>query len=103
MLTLTPTVLIVDPDQSARASLETVIRRAGLLARTFVSVTELLARPALVVPSCLLLDVAGAELAAFDLLRRVAGERGETPVIVVAGESDIPTTVRAMKAGAVEF
>jgi FixJ family two-component response regulator len=103
MLTLTPTVLIMDPDQSARASLETVIRRAGLLATTFVSVTELLARPALAVPSCLLLDVAGSELAAFDLLRRVAGERRETPVIVVAGESDIPKTVRAMKAGAVEF
>jgi len=80
-----------------------VIRRAGLSPRTFRSVTELLARPALSVPSCLLLDVAGSELAEFDLLRRVAGERRETPVIVVTGESDIPTTVRAMKAGATEF
>ena len=103
MLNLNATVLIVDPDESVRASLETVIRRAGLSPRTFGSVTELLACPALAVPSCLLLDVAGSELAGFDLLRRVAGERRETPVIAVAGESDIPTTVRAMKAGAVEF
>ena len=50
-----------------------------------------------------MLDVAGFELARFDLLRRVAGERRETPVIVVTGESDIPTTDRAMKAGATEF
>lgn len=103
MLNLNATVLIVGPDESVRASLETVIRRAGLSPRTFGSVTELLARPALAVPSCLLLDVAGSELAGFDLLRRVAGERRETPVIVVTGESDIPTTVRAMKAGATEF
>jgi FixJ family two-component response regulator len=103
MLNLNATVLIVGPDESVRASLETVIRRAGLSPRTFGSVTELLARPALAVPSCLLLDVAGSELAGFDLLRRVAGERRETPVIVVTGESDIPTTVRAMKAGAAEF
>jgi FixJ family two-component response regulator len=103
MLNLNATVLIVDPDESVRASLETVIRGAGLSPRTFGSVTELLARPALAVPSCLLLDVAGPELAGFDLLRRVAGEHRETPVIVVTGESDIPTTVRAMKAGAAEF
>ena len=103
MLNLNATVLIVDPDESVRASLEAVIRGAGLSPRTFGSVTELLARPALAVPSCLLLDVAGPELAAFDLLRRVAGEHRETPVIVVTGESDIPTTVRAMKAGAAEF
>jgi FixJ family two-component response regulator len=103
MLTLNPTVLIVDPDESVRASLKIVIRRAGLSPRTFGSVTELLARPALAVPSCLLLDVAGFEMAGFALLGRVARERRETPVIVVTGENDIPTTVSAMKAGAAEF
>ena len=80
MLNLNATVLIVGSEESVRASLETVIRRAGLSPRTFGSVTELLARPALAVPSCLLLDVAGSELAGFDLLRarrrRAQGDAG---------------------------
>ena len=103
MLTLNPTVMIVDPDESVRASLETVIHGAGFSPKAFGSVEELLANPVLAIPSCLVLDVAGLEPSGFNLLGRMADERRETPVIVVSGDSDIPTAVRAMKAGAVEF
>ena len=103
MLNLTPTVFIVDPDASVRASLETVIRRAGLSPRTYLSAGEFLADPPLMGPSCLVLEVDAFDLGALDALRRLAAERKGTPIIVVAVESDIPMTVRAMKAGAAEF
>ena len=103
MLNLTPTVFMVLPDASVRASLETVIRRAGLSPRTYLSAGELLADPPLMGPSCLVLEVDTFDLGALDALRRLAAERKGTPIIVVAVESDIPMTVRAMKAGAAEF
>src|SRR5262245_38968278 len=103
MLNLTPTVIVVDPDESVPASLETVIRRAGLSPRTCRSAGEFLARPPLLGPSCLVLAVATFDLIGLDTLRRIAAARRQTPIIVVAAESDIPMTVLAMKAGAVEF
>jgi len=103
MLNLTPTVFMVDPDASVRASLETVIRRAGMSPRTYLSAGEFLAHPPLMGPSCLVLEVDVFDLRALEALRRIAAERKGTPIIVVAAESDIPMTVRAMKAGAAEF
>jgi len=103
MLNLAPTVFVVDPDASLRASLETVIRRAGLFPRTYHSAAELLAHPPRLGPSCLMLAVGVFDLVGLDALRRIAAERKDTPIIVVAAESDIPMTVLAMKAGAAEF
>src|SRR5262245_56551221 len=103
MLNLTPTVFVVDPDASVRASLETVIRRAGLSPRTYHSAGELLAHPPRLGPSCVVLALGAFDLTGLDSLRSIAGDRKDTPIIVVTEESDIPMTVLAMKAGAVEF
>ena len=98
-----PTVFVVDPDASVRASLESVIHRAGWTPETFASAGAFLARRPSLGPSCLLLDVALPNLAGLDLLRRLGAEFGATPVIATASQSDVPTTVRAMRAGAAEF
>jgi FixJ family two-component response regulator len=103
MFDLNPTVFIVDADASVQASLEGVIRRTGWSSETFPSVAEFLARRRLLAPSCLVLDITLPELASFDLLRRIAADRQETPVIAISAEDDIPMTVRAMKAGVVDF
>ena len=103
MLNLTPTAFVVDPDESLRASRETVIRRAGLSPRTYRSAGEFLAQSPLLGPSCLVLEVGVFDLMGLDALRRIAAKHREMPIIVVAVESDIPMTVRAMKAGAAEF
>jgi FixJ family two-component response regulator len=103
MPSFTPTVFVVDPDASARSSVEAVIRRAGWAAETFASAEVFLSRPPVNAPSCVVLDVEGRDPSGLDLLRRVAVERGETPIIATAGHGDVPTTVRAMRAGAVEF
>jgi FixJ family two-component response regulator len=103
MLSLNPTVFLVDPDAAARGSLEAVIRRAGCTNETLGSAGSLLTRPPFPVPSCLVLDISLLDLGGFDLLRRLATERKETPIIAIASHGDIPMIVRAMKAGAVEF
>ena len=103
MLNLTPTVFVVEPDESVRASLETVIRRAGLSPRTYRCAGEFVAHPPLMGPSCLVLAVATFDFIGLEAVRRIATARRETPIIVVAAESDIPMTVLAMKAGAAEF
>ena len=103
MLTLKPTVFIVEPDKAARASVEHMISRSGWTAATLGSAAMLLALPPLTAPSCLVVDVDLPELVGFDLLRRLTAERSETPIVAVANRSDIPLTVRTMKAGAVEF
>jgi FixJ family two-component response regulator len=103
MLHLHPTVFVVDPDVSVRASLEAVIRLAGWTPATLGSAAAFLARRPAMGPSCLVVDITLPEFAGFELLRRIAADRKATPVIAVAGYSDIPMTVRAMKAGADEF
>ena len=103
MLNLTPTVFVVESNGSVRASLETVIRRAGLSPRLFASAGEFLAHPSCLGPSCLVLAVATFDLIGLDAIRRIAAKHREMPIIVVAAESDIPMTVLAMKAGAHEF
>jgi FixJ family two-component response regulator len=99
----TPIVFVVDDDVSVRESLELLIRCAGWQPETFASAQDFLARPRAVVPSCLILDVRLPGLNGLDLQKRVAAERTDMPIIFITGHGDVPMTVQAMKAGAVEF
>jgi FixJ family two-component response regulator len=99
----TPTVFVVDDDISVRESLESLIRVAGWQPQTSASAHEFLSRPRALVPSCLVLDVTLPDLNGLDLQKRIASDRIDIPIIFITGHGDVPTTVRAMKAGAVEF
>jgi len=98
-----PVVFVVDDDISVRESLESLIKWAGWYAETFESGQAFLARPRLRVPSCLILDVSLPGLSGLELQELIAADRGDIPVIFITGHGDIPMTVQAMKAGAVEF
>jgi FixJ family two-component response regulator len=98
-----PIVFIVDDDESMREALKMLVECEGWQARTFASAQEFLDHPQARVPSCLLLDISLPGINGLELQRRVVGERGDMPIIFVTGHVDVPTTVRAMKAGAVEF
>jgi FixJ family two-component response regulator len=98
----TPIVFVVDDDVSVRESLELLIRFAGWEPEVFASAREFLARPRVFTPSCLVLDVSLPDLNGLDLQKLVA-DRVDMPIIFITGYGDIPMTVRAMKAGAVEF
>ena len=98
-----PTVFVVDDDISVRESLELLIRCAGWQAETFPSAQEFLSRPRVLAPSCLVLDVGLPDLNGLDLQKRVAADRSDMPIIFITGYGDVPMTVQAMKAGAVEF
>jgi FixJ family two-component response regulator len=98
----TPIVFIVDDDISVRESLELLIRSAGWKPETFTSAQEFLLRSRVLAPSCLVLDVALPELSGLDLQKLVA-DRIDMPIIFITGYCDVPMTVQAMKAGAVEF
>jgi FixJ family two-component response regulator len=97
-----PIVFVVDDDPSVRESLELLIESAGWRARTFASAQAFLARPPASAPSCLILDVVLPDLNGCDLQSLLAGQT-EMPVIFITGHSDVRTTVRAMKGGAVDF
>lgn len=99
----TPFVFVVDDDISVRESLEALIRFAGWHPQTFASAQEFLSRPRVFVPSCLVLDVTLPDLNGLDLQKRIATDRIDMPIIFITGHGDVPMTVRAMKAGAVEF
>src|SRR5882724_6394822 len=99
----TPIVFVVDDDVSVRESLELLIRCAGWRPETFASAQEFLARPRVLAPSCLVLDVSLPDLNGLDLQKRVAVDRIDMPIIFITGYGDVPMTVQAMKAGAVEF
>jgi FixJ family two-component response regulator len=99
----TPIVFVVDDDVSVRESLELLIRCAGWQPETFASAQEFLAHPRVLAPSCLVLDVGLPDLNGLDLQQRVAADRTDMPIIFITGHGDVPMTVRAMKAGAVEF
>lgn len=103
MLDATPIVFVVDDDISVRESLELLIRCEGWQPETFASAQEFLARPRAIVPNCLILDVSLPGLNGLELQRHVAAERPEMPIIFITGFGDVPMSVRAMKAGAVEF
>ena len=98
----TPIVFVVDDDVSVRESLGSLIRRAGWQPETFASAEDFLSRRRVLVPSCLVLDVTLPGLNGLDLQKRVAADRVEMPIIVVTRYCDVPMTVQAMKAGAVE-
>ena len=103
MSTVAPIVFIVDDDVSVRESLELLIQNEGWRAATFASAQEFLDHPRASLPSCLILDVSLPGLSGLELQQRVAAERTDLPIIFITGHGDIPMTVRAMKAGAVEF
>src|SRR5499427_8875153 len=103
MATAKPIVFIVDDDAWVRESLETLIRDEGLQPETFASAREFLDRPRAVTPSCLVLDISLPGLNGLELQKRVAVERTDMPIIFITGHGDIPMSVGAMKAGAVEF
>jgi FixJ family two-component response regulator len=98
----TPIVFVVDDDVSVRESLELLIRYAGWRAEPFDSAEDFLARPRAIAPSCLVLDVSLPALTGLELQERIA-DRIDTPIIFITGCGDVPMTVQAMKAGAVEF
>jgi len=98
-----PIIFVVDDDISVRESLELLLRHEGFAVETFVSAQEFLSRPRATVPNCLVLDFSLPGLNGLELQKRVAVERHEMPIIFITGHGDIPMTVQAMKAGAVEF
>jgi len=103
MTPATPIVFVVDDDISVRESLQLLIQCEGWHPETFASAQEFLENPRVRVPSCLVLDVSLPGLNGLDLQKRVAVERPDMPIIFITGYGDVPTTVQAMKAGAVEF
>lgn len=98
-----PIVFVVDDDISVRESLELLIRSEGWQVEAFVSAKEFLDRPRALVPSCLVLDVSLPGLNGLELQKQVVVERSDMPIIFITGHGDVPMTVQAMKAGAVEF
>jgi FixJ family two-component response regulator len=98
-----PMVFVVDDDISVRESLELLIKFAGWQPETFASAADFLARPRTTTPSCLVLDVSLPDLNGLELQRLIASDRADMPIIFITGHGDVPMTVQAMKAGAVEF
>jgi len=98
-----PIVFVVDDDISVRESLELLIGHAGWQSETYALAEAFLSRPRPPVPSCLILDVNLPDLNGLDLQRNIAINRADMPIIFITGHGDIPMTVQAMKAGAVEF
>jgi FixJ family two-component response regulator len=96
-------VYVVDDDVSVRESLEPLIRLAGWEPEVFASAQAFLAGPRRLAPSCLVLDVNLPGLNGLELQRRIAGDRLELPIVFITGYGGVPTTVQAMKAGALEF
>jgi len=97
------TVFVVDDDESVREALGSLVRSAGLGVATYATAQDFLAGPRADGPSCLVLDVQLPGLSGLDLQRRMAEVNLEIPIIFITGHGDVPTSVRAMKAGAVEF
>lgn len=98
-----PIVFVVDDDVSVRESLELLIHVAGWQPETFASAGEFLARSRALGPSCLVLDVSLPDLNGLELQKLIAADRIDMPIIFITGHGDVPMTVQAMKAGAVEF
>ena len=96
-------VLVVDDDVSVREALGSLIQSAGLRVETFASAQEFLARPPIDAPGCLVLDVRLPDLSGLDLQKRMAEVNLEIPIVFITGHGDVPTSVQAMKAGALEF
>jgi FixJ family two-component response regulator len=99
---VTSVVFVVDDDVSVRESLELLVSTAGWRSETFASAAEFLSRPRAAVPCCLVLDVTMPGLNGLELQQQLA-ERTDMPIIFITGHGDVPMSVQAMKAGAVEF
>jgi FixJ family two-component response regulator len=99
----TPVVFVVDDDVSVRESLDQLIRTSGWQAETYPTAEAFLARSPAPAPSCLVLDLSLPDLNGLDLQKRIGSDRKDMPIIFITGHGDIPISVRAMKAGAVEF
>ena len=98
-----PLVLVVDDDEPVREALSSLIRSVGLTVKTFSSASDFLRHKVQDTPSCLVLDVRLPGLSGMDLQRQLAAANRPMPIIFITGHGDIPMSVRAMKAGAVEF
>ena len=98
-----PIVFIVDDDLSVRRSTERLVQSAGLKVQTFTSAREFLKSARFEGPACLVLDVRMPGLSGMDLQRELTQSGIHIPIIFITGHGDIPMSVRAMKAGAVEF
>jgi len=98
-----PIVFVVDDDVSVRESLELLIQNEGWQPKTFASAQAFLDCPRALVPNCLLLDISLPGMNGLDLQKRIAIERTDMPIIFITGSGDVPKSVQAMKAGAVEF
>ncbi len=103
MATAKPIVFVVDDDVWIRESLQTLLQDEGWKAETFASAREFLDRPRPLTPNCLVLDVSLPGLNGLELQKRIAAERTDMPIIFITGHGDIPMSVGAMKAGAIEF
>jgi FixJ family two-component response regulator len=103
ILEVTPIVFVVDNDIFVRKSLERIIRSEGWQPETFESAQEFLARPRPLVPTCLILDLSHPDLNGLGLQKQMAKDRADMPVVAMSSFGDVPTTVQAMKAGAVDF
>ena len=97
------TVLVIDDDPLTRGALSSLFRSVGLNVRTLASATELLQNPLPAVPSCLVVDVRLPRLSGFDLQTELSRLGVKIPIIFITGHGDIPMSVKAMKAGAVDF
>src|SRR5215475_5208542 len=102
-MTAAPLVIVIDDDPSVRSSLKFLLSTVGLQTETFDSATSFLHKKRPDVPSCLVLDVRLPGLSGLDFQRELAARNICIPIIFLTGHGDIPMTVRAMKAGAVEF
>jgi FixJ family two-component response regulator len=102
MAHLLPVVFVVDDDISVLESLGPLLEHAGWRPEVFASATEFLARPRISRPNCLVLDVSLPDLNGLDLQKLVA-DRIDMPIIFITGHGDVPMSVKAMKAGAIEF
>lgn len=97
------TVLVVDDDLSVREALSNLFRSVGLQVKTFESAQQFLAQGRPADPACLVLDVRLSGLSGLDLQRELTHAEIDIPIVFITGHADIPMSVRAMKAGAVEF
>ena len=102
-MTQAPVVFVVDDDPSVRSSLKFLMSSVGLQVESFDSADALLQRKLPDAPSCLVLDVRLRGLSGLDFQRELAARNCHMPIIFITGHGDIPMSVRAMKAGAVEF
>jgi len=102
-MTRAPVVLVVDDDPSVRSSLKFLLSSVGLQVESFDSAETFLQRTPPDAPSCLVLDVRLRGLSGLDFQRELAARNIRIPIVFVTGHGDIPMSVRAMKAGAIEF